>query len=286
VSPVVTAEVSIREAMVTDVTAIRRLLPAHGNDGPVVTVDVIGPYLRHLLDHHRVLVSVQRDVILAFGAVVDTGLSMHLADLFVAPDRLGEGIGRPLLEALFADAPRRTTFASDDPRALPLYARSGMAPLWPNLYLEGTGDALPAPPPSMTLEPADGTRLSALEAEWTGHGRLIDQGYWATPAGDGFIMLEDRAPVAIAWARVRQTTPVRTLNRMVIRPDVDPVVPVLAAIRRAARGGSVVATIPGPHPALPVLLNRGFRITDRDQYCASDPSLVDPIHLLPNGGML
>ena len=81
--------------------------------------------------------------VVGFGAAVDAGRSVHLADLFVRPDRLGQGIGRPLLDAVFGDAERRTTFASDDPRALPIYVRVGMRPLWASLYVEGPSSRLP-----------------------------------------------------------------------------------------------------------------------------------------------
>jgi hypothetical protein len=73
---------------------------------------------------------------------------------------------------------------------------------------------------------------------------------------------------------------------MVVRPGADPVVPVLAALRRGARGGSVAVFLPGPSPVLRVLLDLGFLVQDRDQYLASEPGLVDPARLVPNPGML
>ena len=42
----------------------------------------------------------------------------------------------------------------------------------------------------------------------------------------------------------------------------------------------------GPHPVLRPLLEAGLRIVDRDQFLASDPTLVDPVRLIPNPGML
>jgi N-acetylglutamate synthase-like GNAT family acetyltransferase len=116
------SEGPIREATVDDIAAIRRILAAHENDGPVPEggVDIIGPYVRHLIEHHRTLVREHDGRVVAFGAVADTGRAAMLADLFVAPDMLGRGIGRLLLSALFGDAPVRATFASSDPRALPL----------------------------------------------------------------------------------------------------------------------------------------------------------------------
>lgn len=62
-----------------------------------------------------------------------------LTDLFVDPVRHGTGIGRALLAALWPAEdrePARFTFASHDPRAMPLYVRAGLIPYWPLLYLQ------------------------------------------------------------------------------------------------------------------------------------------------------
>ena len=53
-------------------------------------MDIVGPYVRHLVTRHRALLTEEDGVALAFGAVVDAGLAIHLADLFVVPDRLGQ----------------------------------------------------------------------------------------------------------------------------------------------------------------------------------------------------
>ncbi|HEY7736287.1 MAG TPA: GNAT family N-acetyltransferase [Candidatus Limnocylindrales bacterium] len=276
-----------RPATLDDVPAIRALLAAHGNDGPVTTVDIVGPYLRHCVDHGRAFVTVDASGLVGYGATVDAGAATHLADLFVRPDRLGTGIGRPLLDTVFGDATRRTTFASDDPRALPLYVRAGMAPLWPSLYLEGDPASLPAQPASITSEPADASRLSALEGAWVGHPREHDHAYWVSlPAADTFVVTETGEPVAIGHARARQVGAARTVDRLLVRPGADPVAPVLAGLRRASRGGPVHLVVQGPSPLLPILLERGFRIVDRDTFMASDPALIDPARLIANGGLL
>ena len=283
----VDAEAQIRLATRDDVPAIRNLLAAHGDDGPATTVDVVGPYLGHLIDHATALVSERAGEILAFGAGVNTGLSRHLADLFVRPELLGQGIGRPLLAAVFGDAWPRTTFASADPRALPLYVRAGMTPLWPCLYLEGSPDGLPEPDPTITIAAAAPGNLSELERAWTGADRPIDHAFWASQAdAEPFVVLEGGQPVALGYARARQASPARVIDRMVVRPGSDPIGPVLAAIRRGARGSAIVVCLFGSHPVLPILLQARFRIIDRDQFMASDPALVDPIRLLPNPGML
>ena len=106
--------------------------------GPPPAPEGLAPYFAHLIARGRVIAADAPDgTVIGFGAAVDTGRARHLADLFLLPDRQGQGVGRRLLEAVLEDAWPRTTFASDDPRALPLYVRAGMAASWPNLYLSG-----------------------------------------------------------------------------------------------------------------------------------------------------
>jgi GNAT superfamily N-acetyltransferase len=275
-----------RPATPEDIPAIRAILAAHDDDTPVTRVDIVGPYVRHLVTRHRALLTEEDGVAVAYGAVVDAGLAIHLADLFVVPDRLGQGLGRPLLAALLGDAPRRTTFASEDPRALPIYVRAGMTPLWPTLHVEGDATGL-VMPRGLDVIAADPEVLAGLELGWTGAERGDDHRFWASQAdADPFVVLDRDGPVALAIGRARQVSDVRVIDRMLVRPGADPVPPVLAALRRTDHGTRVVASLFGPSAVLPALLDLGFRVVDRDQYLASDVGLVDPARLLPNGGML
>jgi GNAT superfamily N-acetyltransferase len=277
----------IRVATLDDVAAIRTILAAHGNDGPALYADVVGPYVRHLVAHHRAMVTGQDGSVIAFGATVDAGVAIHLADLFVLPDRLGEGIGRPLLAALFDGSTCRTTFASSDPRAIPLYVRAGMSPWWACVYVQGATASLPPAPGSIETASADPAELAALELAWTGVDRSIDHAFWASQAAaDSFVVAERGEDVAICHARAHQASPERIIDRLLVRPAADPVAPTLAALRWAARGGPVQAVIQGPNPVLRILLDAGFLVEDHDQFMASEPGLVDPARLVPNPGML
>jgi GNAT superfamily N-acetyltransferase len=278
---------AIRPATLDDVPDIRSILAEHGNDGPHSAVDIVGPYVRHLVQTARALVSVESGRIVAFGAAAMTGHGRHLTDLFVRTDRLGHGIGRPLLDAVFADDWPRTTFASDDPRAMPLYIRAGMAPLWPSLYLVGSGTNVPGADSGLTAHPAEAARQAELELAWTSIDRSIDHAFWASQAdSDPFVILDGRDVIAAGYARARQIGPVRALDRLLIRPGQPSLGPVCLALRRAARGGQVRTCLPGPNGAVRPLLEAGFRIEDRDMYMASRPDLVDPDRLVPNPGML
>ncbi len=278
---------TIRPAALDDVPAIRSILVAHGNDGPIVIADVVGPYVAHLIARGRTRVAIVDDEVVGFGAALDTGRSVHLADLFVHPDRLGQGIGKPLLASVLDGAVQRTTFASEDPRALPLYVRAGMQPLWMSLYVQGASAALPPVPASVRTETATSDRLAAMEHDWTGHDRALEHAFWGTmPDVDAFVVRAGDTPVAFGYARARQAVPIRVLDRLVIHPGGEPLGATLAALARAGRGGPVHVCLLGPHPVLRPLLEAGFRVVDRDVFLSSDPAIVDPERLIPNPGML
>jgi GNAT superfamily N-acetyltransferase len=276
----------IRPATQDDVPAIRALLASHGNDGPIIYGDIVGPYVRHLIDHGRSLVSVADGEVVGFTAAVETGRGRHLADLFVRPDRLGQGIGRPLLDAVLDGADQRSTVASDDPRALPIYVRAGMMPLWPTLYMEGAATGLTRSGPLLSTEPATAARIAEIERGWTGQDRLPDHAFWASQLdADPFVVLDGGEVVGVGYGRARQASPVRALDRLAIHPDADPLAPTLAGIVRAARDGTVLVCVLGPSPLVRPLLDAGFRIADRDTYMASRDDLIDPARLIPNPGM-
>ena len=280
------AGAAIRVATIDDIPSIRAILASHGNDGPIVHGDVVGPYLRHLIQRGRTLVSVVDDEVVGFAAAVDTGRGWHLADLFVRVERLGQGIGRPLLDAVFEGAADRSTFASDDPRALPLYVRAGMMPLWPSIYLEGASASLDTAAAGLSTESVSAARIAQFELEWTGQDRRHDHEFWAAQIdADSFVVVDAGDVVAVGHVRARQASAVRVVDRLVVHPDADPVAPTLAAIHRAGQGGPVFACIQGPSPVLRPLLELGFRVADRDTYLASSPDLIDPTRLIPNPGM-
>ena len=280
-------DASIRPATDDDLASIRGILAGHDNDGPVVVADIVGPYMRYLISRGRTYVAEIGKEVVGFGAAADTGRSVHLADLFVHPDHLGRGLGRPLLAAVLDGDRPRTTFASEDPRALPIYVRAGMTPLWPSLYVQGAAAILPRPGGGLTARSSSADELRDLELAWTGHERTDDHRYWATmPGADTFTIHDDGAVVAFGHARNRQLVTTRVLDRLVIHPDADPAATTIAAMARAAREGDVLVCLLGPHPVLRPLLDAGFHVVDRDQFMASDRDLVDPERLVPSPGLL
>lgn len=106
--------VAIGEAGERDLHAIRSVVDAE-EPPPVADEgghpEAIDAYYLHLIRRGRVLIAFGDDGAAAgFGAVIDSGRSLHLADLFVRREHQGQGIGRRLLAGLFEDRWPRTTF--------------------------------------------------------------------------------------------------------------------------------------------------------------------------------
>ena len=279
--------VEIRSATSADSSAIVAVWAANGDEIAEGGVDIITPYLAHLMTTGRVLVASDAGEVVGFAAVVERAGVTHLADLFVLPDRFGGGIGGRLLATILGDATRRTTFASSDPRALPLYVRNGMIPWWPNLYLDVDSACLPPPSPRISCYSVSPDAATELEQLWLGTANIDDHRFWASlPEARPFVVTNADHPVAVVHARSRRTGRDRWINRLVMAPEADPVAVVVAAYHHAAEGCRIGSCLPGPNPALPSLLAAGCRIIDRDTFMASDAALFDATRRVSDGGIL
>jgi len=243
-------------------------------------------YLGHLLARGDMLVAETDSGVAGFVAVVDVGLMVHVADLFVDPGSHGQGIGGRLLRTALGDRWPRTTYSSDDPRAMPLYIKAGMLPRWPSLYLESGSRAIPGPPSALTVRTVQPDEAAAIEVSFGGLDRLVDYRHWAAqPGGGSFVLEEDGRPVAVGNCRDRWRKGGRWLDRLIIAPSATDVVsPVLAALEFGSRGQPISIALAGPHPAVPVLIEAGFRLYDKDTFMASEDGLLDPLrHIVEPG---
>ena len=279
---------SIRPATDDDVAAIDTLLDGHDavSAAPPLRPGIRAAHIRQALRRGQVLVAQIDGAVVGFGSTIDTGRAVHLADLFVDRGFLGRGIGGRLLPRLFGDRWPRTTFASDDPRAIPLYIRTGMTPLWPNVYVTADERVLPEVASGFESEPATADQIAAIETEWTGVDRSADHAIWSDRDGARpFVVRRAGTVVAIVQARRRIRGEGRWLDRLRVAPTADPLETALAAIRFAAAPGQEIgACIPGPNPALGALVRSGFRVVDGDTFMASEPDLVDPIRTFVDPG--
>jgi GNAT superfamily N-acetyltransferase len=215
-------------------------------------------------------VALDDGAVAGFAGVARHGAVAQLTDLFVARDRRGGGVGRPLLEQALPRAGTRITFASGDPRALPLYARAGLRPLAPLLYLEG--DPRGGTEPAAAGGRSDPLAVAAADAAATGRRR---GDVLALLAGAGAYALAGPAPGDYAIVR---PAPVGAW----LGPAAAGAAALVAfAAAASAAHGRVRLALPGPHPALAPLLERGMRVIDADTFMASDPRALDLERYLP-----
>jgi GNAT superfamily N-acetyltransferase len=286
----------VRSATSSDISAMAAILEANGETDS--WPDVPGsPYLEHLVGRPatRPLVGEVDGVVVGWGASIEVGgpRRRFITDLFVDPVQQSRGVGRAILADLVDGADERLTFSSGDQRALGAYIRTGMRPWWPVLYvtvpgtaLQGVADA--AMGVAVAAERADVAETARWSQAWTGMDRHADFDYDARlPDAAGWIIRVHGEPAAVAWSRRRRDGTGRTLVHATMAPSGDPVAVALGVMRAAIDdAGTLSCTVPGPHPALPWLLDHGARIVDRDTYCATDPGLLDPERILPDPGFL
>lgn len=258
--------VNVRLAEDEDVAAIVRIGKA--NDDP----DGADPrYVAHQRRQARFLVAETDGQVAGYCSTRRIGTATMLCDLFVDPDRHGGGVGRRLLDAAFPSPEGdRYTFASQDPRAMPLYIRHGMVPRWPLLYLSGP----PTEGPALRVDPVTMAEAGDAEARMGHPSRAADYAYWATvPDGTGLIVRSGADVVATGGA-----DPGR-LIRLTTADGHDPAAALLAALSTFT-GERVRLCLPGPHPAVPLLLQNRWRIDTYDHHMSSSPDLVPTTRIL------
>jgi GNAT superfamily N-acetyltransferase len=279
-------EITIRTADRADTGDIAAVAAAAGQDGEWGGTDPA--YVGHLLRYGRVVVAEAGGSVTGFGATqrIGTGAAAvsMFCDLFVHPAAHGRGLGRAMLAALWRDEPRRMTFSSLHPHALPLYTRFGLDAWWPLLYLTGEVSRVPAPA-ALTVAPADPELVATAEQQWTGLDRRADHRAWAArPHGQPVLIRRGREPLAAGT--IAGAGPEFGLVHLAMppgRPD-DEARDVVLAVLAAAAGpsGRATARLPGPHPAVCALLAAGWRRTGLDLFMASEPGLLDPRRAVPS----
>ena len=246
-------------------------------------------YLRHLLDHGRVVVAELAGKVAAFGAVRQIGsgydaVSM-LCDLFVAPAAQGRGCGRAMLTDLWAQARRKMTFSSLHANAMPLYTSFGLDAWWPLLYLHGDTASLPIVN-EWAVEPVTAAQVARYELSWTGVDRLADHEAWAARP-DGESLLVRRDAEVVAAGTVVNSGPDRGIVHLVVSPaaeDGTAAAAVLLTLAQLEGAENELAHVclPAPHPAVRALLAAGWRFDEFDLFMATEPGMLDPRRAVPS----
>ncbi|TMK84264.1 MAG: GNAT family N-acetyltransferase [Actinobacteria bacterium] len=254
---------------------------------------------RHDLERGELHVASVDGTVAAFSASAVRGRVRFLTELFVRPDLQERGLGRVLLdEAMPADGLTHATLSSRDPRAVALYARSGMTPRWPHFVLaqaEAPGGPLDARS-SVAVVPAGEDQVE----EWvdadeavSGRRRPEDLEYWRHTRAASPIWFH-RAGMGIGYGLIQLATPQSLwvpdgahVGPLGVEDPGDLASCALAAVEVARDRGAreVVVGVPGPSPALPVLLDAGFRIRYVELFMAS-AEFFDPERYLASGSDL
>jgi len=235
--------------------------------------------LRHVLQTGTMYVAEQDEKVLAFAGAITRGNIIFLTDLFVWPAHQSGQLGKTLLHSVLPQDDRvHCTMSSSDPRALALYIRAGMRPQWPHfaLRLEKPTHEMPLTPGMEIIEADPGDpALVHWDAQVSGRLRPVDHLYWvreqrAVPlwfrrqgqnVGYGYIRLGAGTlwdPQACTLGPIGASTPE------------DATACVLAAVNWALQQAEVLhIDVPGPHPCLATLLERGFRITYVDTFVST-----------------
>ena len=290
----------IRPARADDEAAIENV--AMANDESILWPGLPGlpgsPYLAHMLATGDMRVAEVGGTVVGFAGAIQVERTArgsdthHLTDLFVHPGAQSKGVGRALVAALQEgrrDSPW-ATFSSNDPRAIALYVRAGMRPTWPAFYLDGPSGLVPAisgAAPRAVVRRIEGAEAAELELTITGERRAPAYRYWlGLPGSSAFAVELDGAVAAVGVVRGRRAGDGRWLERLVVHPDADGSVALASTIADplvgGPPGGRLGLIAPGPQPLLPTLLERGFRIFDRDTFCATEPDLLDPTRIVPD----
>jgi len=186
----VRSAIDIRPAVVAELGELGELAARAGSpDAAEGQLDVV-------LATGRLLVATASGVPVGVAGSLPIGDATFVSDLFVEPDRQGEGIGGLLLGALLIGGGAFVTFSSRHPAAARLYARHGMDARGEVSYLSRDGQ---------TRYVVDGSPLGRhlLDAAWS----VVDSDIvMATPDWQWPTGLDEVSPGRF-WPNAPDTSP-------------------------------------------------------------------------------
>jgi GNAT superfamily N-acetyltransferase len=289
--PVGAGPVTVRPAAAADLDAIRSIEEAYGNLHPWPARP---DFLDHEFEAGRIVVAQRLPELVGFAGVFDYSELTYLADLFVRPDLLGQGIGRALLAVILQGRESWATLASSDPRAVPLYVRFGVQPVMRALYLSGGVEAarrLPSLPsrPRVASPDADLDELVDLDAVTSGRRRPLEHRFLLSlPGTVALVHGSGDRPSAYAYVRTvlpeGQPQPEAFIGPCGGESEQDFAFITRAAITQAVEMGcdGIHLSVFERHPDLSALLKAGFHGDDVDTFMATDADLLDGRLYAPN----
>jgi len=288
----------IRQGHFGDLDAVMEIW--HANE----TIDDLEPSPRppilpeypHLLETGKLWIAELDGIPIGFSGVVVRGQTAFLTDLFVHPEHHSAGLGTRLLAQALNEYATLTRFtvSSSDLRALALYIRYGMQPLWPNILLHANN------PRTKQLalngchteiaDPHD-PDLIAWDSEISGRERRLDHAAWVAREGGVPIWIM-RQSARVGYAYVRHSganagISERRIGPIGARTPADAAAVVATAIHWAASQAQIVrVNMLGPHPGLAMLLDMGFRISYVETLMLAGQPPFDPRCYCGSGGAL
>ncbi|HXX77003.1 MAG TPA: GNAT family N-acetyltransferase [Ktedonobacteraceae bacterium] len=268
------------------------------DDPQLLFPDIIPAYMHHVLQTGTLFVAEEDGEIIAFAGAITRGNISFLTDLFVLPSLQSSKLGKALLRSVLPqDGLAHCTLSSSDPRALALYIRSGMRPSWPQYALQLSEPALSVwqLEPDMEIIEADASDLALLswDTRISGRPRPQDLEFWIRDE-QGVPLWFRRKGKIVGYGYVRfgagdYIHPHKCkIGPMGADTPEDATACVLAVIHWAAqRSAEIHIDVPGPHPCLAILLERGFHIKSFDTFVSSaSHPFFDAQHYIASGGDL
>jgi GNAT superfamily N-acetyltransferase len=265
---------TIRPAMERDLAEMQHIYylnEIQGNNDPPPLPTETPLTLKHIVETGTAFVAEQDGRVIGHAAAITRGSIAYLTDLFVHPALQSSHVGTTLLQHAFPlDTPlTHCTCASTDHRAIALYIRAGMQPQWPHFNLrltEPVRDARWQSPIKTREASADLAEFELWDTRLSGRSRPQEHAFWrqqqrAVPlwfydrdeiVGYGYVRLGART----LWFPNACTIGPLGINTSKLAADC-----VLAAVDWALHHTDMIhIDVPGPHPCLAPLLERGFRI--------------------------
>jgi GNAT superfamily N-acetyltransferase len=254
--------------------------------------------IEHELATGEIVVAEQDGKLVGFASVIVRGAIAFLAECFVRAEARSGGVGRQLVQQLLPRAGLIScTLSSTDPRALALYVRAGMRPAWPNFCLLAEAAQLNHLSDG-GIEVVEALAGDPALVEWdtqiAGRHRPEDHAYWLGPArARPLWFFRDGALIGYGYAQAHSLEALWHPSAITLGPigahnPADAQACALAAARWARQRSEIVRiTVPGPHAALPTLLEAGFRITYVETFLsASGEPFADVRCYIPSGSTL